>query len=417
MYMMRRKPKMSNIDPQQLTSILLVVVAIMILILIVLAAVYFMLKLKGRKNKKEEQIQVKEKTETTKTKVAKEYSKESIFKFMEFDKIEDNMIVQKNGGRYLMAVECQGINYDLMSNAEKISVEEGFLQFLNTLRHPIQIYIQTRTVNLSDSINMYEKKVSDIKAKLDSMKDSYMQKQEIGGYAPEQMQKELYEITKQTNLYEYAKDVMKDTERMSLNKNVLNKKYYIIIPCYPADLQTGNFDKEELKNLAFSELYTKAQSIIRTLATCEVSGKIMNSNGLIDLLYVAYNRDESETYGVEKATRAGYYELYTTAPDVLDKKMKELNRRVEQEALQLANEKVIQARSQKEEEIMQMEESFEDLIAERAKIILEENQQYIGKKTAKKAKELLEQDTKEGGKKDAKKETTTTRRKRTTSTK
>ncbi len=28
-------------------------------------------------------------------KIAKEYTKESIFKFMEFDKIEDNMIIQK----------------------------------------------------------------------------------------------------------------------------------------------------------------------------------------------------------------------------------------------------------------------------------------------------------------------------------
>lgn len=39
---------------------------------------------------------------------------------MEFDKIEDNMIVQKNGKRYLMVVECQGINYDLMSRMEKM---------------------------------------------------------------------------------------------------------------------------------------------------------------------------------------------------------------------------------------------------------------------------------------------------------
>ena len=72
------------------------------------------------------------------------------------------MIVQKNGNRYLMVVECQGINYDLMSEAEKVSVEEGFLQFLNTLRHPIQIYVQTRTVNLNDSIENYKKKLAEI---------------------------------------------------------------------------------------------------------------------------------------------------------------------------------------------------------------------------------------------------------------
>ena len=55
-----------------------------------------------------------------------------------------------------MAIECQGVNYDLMSQIEKVSVEEGFQQFLNTLRHPIQIYIQTRTVNLENSISTYK---------------------------------------------------------------------------------------------------------------------------------------------------------------------------------------------------------------------------------------------------------------------
>ena len=85
--------------------------------------------------------------------------------FMEFDKVEDNMIVQKKGKRYLMVVECQGVNYDLMSNIEKVAVEEGFQQFLNTLRHPIQIYIQTRTINLESSISNYKAKVKEIEDK------------------------------------------------------------------------------------------------------------------------------------------------------------------------------------------------------------------------------------------------------------
>lgn len=412
---------MSNsINPQELTSILLIVLMIMILILVILVCVYVFIKLKNRKKKEKEEIQVNQKSaQSDARKIAKEYVQESVFKFMEFDKIEDNMIVQKNGNRYLMAIECQGINYDLMSNAEKISVEEGFLQFLNTLRHPVQIYIQTRTVNLSDSINNYSKKVNDIKIKLDNMVANYSKKQETGGYPTEVLQREFYEITKQRNLYEYAKDVMQDTKRVSQNKNVLNKKYYIIIPCYPADIESGNFDKEEIKNLAFSELYTKAQSIIRTLSVCEISGRIMNSNELVDLLYVAYNRDEAEDYGVEKALRGGYYELYSTAPDVLDKKMKELNRQVEQQALALANEKVLQARSKKEQEIIQMEIQKEEKTRRRAKQILDENQQYIGRRTAKRAKEMIEEDenTKEGGNGNVGKETATKTRARNNQTK
>ena len=39
-----------------------------------------------------------------------------------------------------MVLECQGVNYDLMSDMERTSVEQGFIQFLNTLRTEIQIY-------------------------------------------------------------------------------------------------------------------------------------------------------------------------------------------------------------------------------------------------------------------------------------
>lgn len=410
---------MSNsINPQQLTNILIIVLIIMLLSLVICVCIYAFIKLKGKKSKQKDEIQINEKTiHSDAKKISKEYTQESIFKFMEFDKIEDNMIIQKNGNRYLMAIECQGINYDLMSNAEKVSVEEGFLQFLNTLRHPIQLYIQTRTVNLSDSINNYEKKVNDIKIKLDNMIANYNKNREMIGYSPDALQREFYEITKQRNLYEYAMDVMEDTQRVSQNKNVLNKKYYIIIPCYPADIETGNFDKEEIKNLAFSELYTKAQSIIRTLSACEVSGRIMNSNELVELLYVAYNRDEAEDYGVDKALRGGYYELYSTAPDVLDKKMKELNKQVEQQALTLANEKVLQARSKKEQAVIQMEREKEARIKERAKQILEENKQYIGTRTAKRAKQMIEEKTKEGGNDNVGQETATKKRDRTSSAK
>ena len=61
------------------------------------------------------------------------------------------------------------------------------------------------------------------------------------------------------------------------------------------------FDKEEIIDMAFSELYTNAQSILRTLAVCGVTGKVLDSTELADLLYVAYNRDESELLQFSKA--------------------------------------------------------------------------------------------------------------------
>ena len=49
-------------------------------------------------------------------------NKQSVFKFMEFDNVEDSMIIQKKGNRFLMVIGCQGVIYDLMSAIEKNSV-------------------------------------------------------------------------------------------------------------------------------------------------------------------------------------------------------------------------------------------------------------------------------------------------------
>ena len=83
-------------------------------------------------------------------------TRESIKDFMEFDEVVDNMIVRKQGSQYVMVLQCNGVNYDLMSEQEKISVEAGFVQFLNTLRFPIQLYVQSRTLNLIDIIAEYK---------------------------------------------------------------------------------------------------------------------------------------------------------------------------------------------------------------------------------------------------------------------
>lgn len=384
---------MSSAD--RLTSMLIIVLMILVFILLVLGAVYLVMRMKANKKQEGDGINVNKKDEKSDAKkIAKEYTKDSIFKFMEFDKIEDNMIVQKGGNRYLMVIECQGVNYDLMSEAEKVSVEEGFLQFLNTLRHPIQIYVQTRTVNLNDSIENYKNKLQVVEMELEKKKNEYLRKVQDGGYTKEQLEREFYEVTKQTNLYEYGKDIIENTQRMSLNKNVLNKKYYVIVPYSPDDLGGGAFDKEEIKNLAFSELYTKAQSIVRTLSTCEINGKILTSTELVELLYVAYNRDEAEVFSVDRAVRAGYEELYTTAPDVMDKRIKILDEEIEKKALQMVNEKVLQVRSKKQQQVEQKQNNFGDLIRKRAEMILQQNSTYIGEDTAKEAIELVKDENK-----------------------
>ncbi len=396
----------------QITNVLMVILGVFIVVLVILIAIYIMLAIKSKKRDKRIENSEEENLTTNKqtgTKGNTALDTESILNFMEFEDIEDNMIVQKRGFKYLMVIECQGVNYDLMSEVEKTGVEEGFIQFLNTLRHPVQIYVQTRSINLEKSVQVYEDKVKAIEEKYIYMKNQYeTMLDNQSQYSKEDIEKHLFEFTKIKNLYEYGKDITEDTKKMSLNKNILNRLYYIIVPYYPADVENGEFDKGELQNMAFSELYTRCQSIMRTLTGCGINSKILSSMELVELLYMAYNRDGAESFGVERALKASFDQLYATAPDVLEKKMAALNNKIEELAVEKAKTQVSQAKREIEEEIKEKEESMDELVDLMAKMILQHNKEYVGEEVVEKAIENIEKEAK-GEKSNVRKKTKTSR--------
>ena len=281
----------------EITTILTAVLIVLFIVLVILFITFLVVrnKVKGPKEKSKKINTNNNKKAAQNPQNAITYSKQSIFNFMNFDKIEDNMIIKKERQKYLMVIECQGINYDLMSGLEKNSVEQGFIQFLNTLRYPIQIYVQTRTVNLESGLIKYRDRVNRIRDRL-SRKQMEYNRMVTSGYPQENLRKAELEVVRDRNLYEYGVDIINNTERMSLNRNILRRNYFIIISYTPEEISDDKYTTEEIKNMAFSDLYTKAQTIINSLGVCSVSGKILDSEELAELLYVAYNRDDSEIY-------------------------------------------------------------------------------------------------------------------------
>ena len=377
---------MSNDNMVQLLILLAGVIGIVVIVLIF---VWFTIRAKEKRAEREKSRAEYEKSHVKKSQVI--YTPESIIDFMDFDRIEDNMIIQKRG-KFLMVVECQGINYDLMSEMEKVSVEQGFISFLNTLRHPVQLYIQTRTINLERSIDGYKSRLSDIDKKYLSLQDEYDRLLKDKTSSITEIEKAKYELVKQKNLKEYTEDIIRDIERQSLNRSILNKRYYVIIPCYQSEIVAGDFDKSEVKNMAFSELYTRARAVINSLFACQVTGKVLNSEELTELLYIAYNRDESDLFWMEKIKQAGFDELYSTAPDAIEKKLKLLDKKIEEESVSLANQKIGEARREKEIKAMEMEKNQEKLVQKKAKEIIQKHKRYIGEEVAESAIEKIEKD-------------------------
>ena len=353
-------------------NILNIILVILVFVIAGLVLLYFYIGYRN-KNKTREEIKASEKKGKSSeyiSSVQGNLPKESIIKFMEFDEIKDNMIIRKGRTQYVMVVQCQGVNYDLLSEKEKIAVEEGFVQFLNTLRFQIQLYVQTRSLNLKDIIEGYRDRVKGIQKDVEQLRTKMREASDNGNL--QLLEKLRFEEKRKVNILEYGADISEYIARMSLNKNVLQQKTYVIISYYSSELgNVSNYSKEEVDNMCFSELYTRTQSVIKSLASCEVSGRILNSEELAELLYVAYNRDDSELLQLSKALDAQYDALYSTSKDVFEKKKAALDKEMEEKAVEIATKSLISAdeklekeKKMKEKRKKQIEKKAIDLINE-----------------------------------------------------
>ena len=366
-----------------LITILQIVLAILVFIIIALIAAYGLIVYMNNRKEEEEQ-EAALGIENEELKDFNGMPRESIFKFMEFDEVKDNMIIRKNRSQYVMIVQCSGVNYDLMSEDEKIAVEEGFVQFLNTLRFPIQLYIQTRSLNLRDIVDEYKNKVSEIAQDIEKVKTRIQAAKDTKN--ERLLQKLQFEKTRKERVLDYGLDITEYVARMSLNKNVLQQRTYLILSYYASEAgASADTPQEEMDGMCFSELYTRAQTAIRSLQASEVTSRILSSEEICELLYIAYNRDDSELLQFSKALDGQYDALYSTGKDVLEKKQEKLDAEIADQALELATESIVRADKYKQIEQLKREQR----IKEKATELVEEYKEQMDEATYKGAKEEI----------------------------
>lgn len=340
-----------------------IMLIVLVVIIIALVVAYYFLVYKSKVNKEE-----REKAKEIKT-ANKEFNgitRETTDKILDFDEIKDDMIIRKNGQQYIMVIQCKGINYDLLSEEEKESVERGFVEFLNTIRFPIQLYVQTRSLNLRKTIDAYKEKVNVIADEIKSLQKQRAEYLRTGNQ--KQVEMTDFEIRRKENVLEYGQDISNYIGRMSFNQNVLQQKTYVVVSYFKSELgNISNYSKDEIINMVFTELYTRAETLIRSLGSAQVSGRILDSEELTELLYIAYNRDEEQIYQLDRALDAQYDALYSTSKDVLQKQRERIDNQLEDMAVDLASESLLKA-----DDILKDREKLNNELRERTIEIIEE---------------------------------------------
>ena len=335
-----------------LNLIMIGIIAIIGILSLIVVFIIIKMRLKEKQRIEENSSKIigeKNSNQAKKTNLITRDGKEidSIYKFMEFDSITDNMIIRKNREQFIMVIECKGINYDLLSNDEKSAVELGFISFLNTIRTPIQLYVQTRKLDMSNLLNSYSRRTD---AMLEEVRKIDAQIQLAKQNGNDELVKKLsFDRKRKMNIVEYSESIEEYTNKINDSQYMLQQKTYIVVSYYASEIgETKKYSDIELNDLVFSELFTRTQTILNALTSSEITGKVLNSEA--ELLYVAYNRESSDTYTLKNALDAQYDRLYSTAKDVLETRKQELRKQIETEAMKLATNSITKADEQLREE-------------------------------------------------------------------
>jgi len=190
--------------------------------------------------------------------------------FLDIEDIKDGMIHLK-GRRYRSVITADPINFSLLSEEEQESVESAFGSMLMSLSFPVQFVINTKPVDMRDSILELRKNL---------------------GMFPENMAE--YEAELERFLSYFAGQIM------------ITEAYMVI----PYDDEAGNYER------ARGELMRRVQTAIEGLSRCGVNPGMLDTEELIQFLFAFFDKDNSIRTG--DLIKSGALELYKAGRSVYE---------------------------------------------------------------------------------------------------
>lgn len=189
---------------------------------------------------------------------------------LEIEEIKDDLVILKTGVVSLV-MEVSSVNFDLLSEREQDIKIMGFTGLLNSLDFQIQIVIKTEKTDISD----------------------YLGKLKV--YREKQISNAL---KRQIDIY------MHFITNLAINKEVLAKKIYVVIPEITGEVQRTGAIKQafgktaKITNLkpildgAKPRIYPKRDHLIKQFKRIGLIARQLTNDQLIRLYYSMYDPDK-----------------------------------------------------------------------------------------------------------------------------
>lgn len=187
--------------------------------------------------------------------------------FLEIEDVTDNLVLTTDGSCVLI-IETTAVNFGLLSEKEQEALIYAYSGLLNSLSFSIQIYLRSKHKDISG----YLKKLEDAQQK----QTDPVQAERIKRYR------------------EFIATTVKE-------RNVLDKKFYIVIPFSALELGPGNVStlmkkkglpmrKDQILLRAKTVLSPKRDHILRQLNRLGLKGTQLSTQRLVELFHDIYNQ-------------------------------------------------------------------------------------------------------------------------------
>ena len=300
---------------------------LLILFFAVALIILLFLSLTDKKDDKKEKLkEIKEKaTNKTSSILAAQAPKKresiNVKKFMEFDKIIDDMLINTKTEKYTMIVQCKGINYDLMSDIEKINVEKSFIEYISSLDYPIQIFVESRSIDLQDSLKIYADKKITYQFECENAEIEYQKLMQSMDIDSKKIENAQLKIRRANNIYEYVKGLEEYMEKVTFNKKMLQRKYYILFSVSKEEcINIENFKAKLMPEYAYSILFKRACETIEKLTNCQVGATVLASRNIAELMFRSFQKEQKYKQEFMQTIDSGYYNTYSKNRETLLKK-------------------------------------------------------------------------------------------------
>ena len=177
----------------------------------------------------------------------------------------NNQVITINKGQHSIIVELESIEYSLLHEGERNNVDRELISIAQMLKFPIQFLEVKKQIELGDMLE--EIKINTINAN--------------------------------SNVKEYAKQIMKHLEQLQEDQNLFERKNYMVI---------SSFNNRKTAEIELKEFY---QLLRYHLLNIKVNTRLLNDREILELIYEQLHKGNKNK--VSDIEEKGGLDLYVTS--------------------------------------------------------------------------------------------------------